>query len=95
MKLSEAIQSLGNTRAQAVAREHVALLHLDWHAGVKHVFQACLVNTSLIPGNIGSKGDTAEGAINKWVEKYIDGYNNRISQHASNLPATIADPCCQ
>ena len=51
---------------------------------------SCLRKTPTLAPSI--KAEDAEGVIIKWVNKYINGYNRRISVRESNFPRTIPDP---
>jgi hypothetical protein len=89
MLLSEAINSVGNKKAISIAQSHAASLGIRWLDGICYVFQACLDNPELVPNK---KGGTQIEVIQKWVNRYNEGYKTRISCRCSNLPGTIADP---
>ena len=92
MKFKEAIIKLNTNKAESIARAKSDELQFDWKSGINYVFKTCLNNPELAPTNIGLKTDDAKGAIERWVIKYYNGYNSRISRHRSNVPGTIADP---
>ncbi len=92
MKFNEALKSIEKSSTLKIAQAKAEELGIDWQSGVKFVFLACMNHTDLAPSSIGTKKDTGEDVIEKWVQKYYDAYNNRISIHRSNLPSTIADP---
>jgi len=92
MKFNEALVSIGKRKAISFAQEKAHRLGLDWLSGIGCVFQACLDNENLAPTNIAIKDGAAKDVIGKWIQKYFDAFNSRISIHRSNLPSTIADP---
>jgi hypothetical protein len=92
MKFNEALGSVGERRALAIAQAKAGGLGIDWQSGVNCVFQACIDNPDLAPSSIGTRYDSPEDVIGKWVQKYYDAFSGRISIHRSNLPSTIADP---
>jgi len=92
MKLPEAIKSLSKRQATSIAQTHATKVGIEWQSGINCIFNACLNDPNLSPTNIGTKKDSATEVVEKWVQKYKDGYTNRISAHRSNMPSTIADP---
>jgi hypothetical protein len=90
MKFAGALEFLGERSAQ-VARDRASLLGLSWNDGINYIFNACYAHPNLAP-NIGSKNDDAYSAIQKWVDKYRNGIEQRITRRASSPPGTIADP---
>ena len=52
---------------------------------------ACCDNPNLAP-QLGGKDDDEKQAIAKWISKYWNAYNKRISTRISNPPGTVADP---
>ncbi len=88
--MSEALILLGSD-SELVTEELADQIDLNWDSGIKYIFRACRLHPALAP-NIGSKKDTTENVIKKWLNKYKNGYEQRISVRSSNLPGTIADP---
>ncbi len=62
---------------------------LAWHRGVKTILTAANKNPNLAP-NI--QADSADKLIKKWLWKYTDSFNNRVSKRTSNPPGTVSDP---
>lgn len=91
MRLNEAIESIGLGVAEKLALKAAIYYKLDWNEGLKYVFHAIIKNRELVP-KIGGKNDNEETVIKKWVEKYSEGFKNRISKRISRLPGTISDP---
>jgi len=92
MKFTEALVSIEKKKAISFAQGKAQELGLNWQSGIGCVFQACLDNEDLAPTNISVRNGTAKDVIEKWIQKYFDAFNRRISIHHSNLPSTIADP---
>ena len=55
------------------------------------ILKACYRNPKLSP-TIKKRVETPEELAKIWLEKYENGYKNRISHHISKLPRTVADP---
>jgi hypothetical protein len=53
------------------------------------LLSACYRNPGLAPG---IKADTPEVLAQKWLRKYQNSYEGRISQRLSRPPGTVADP---
>lgn len=63
-------------------------LHIDY------VSKVCCDIPEIAPDmNSGRKRDllSAEECIKTWVERFLHGYNERVSQHISKMPGTIPD----
>ena len=54
------------------------------------ILKACYRNPQLVPTT--KKAQTLAELAKVWLEKYENGYKNRISQRISQLPHTVADP---
>jgi hypothetical protein len=54
------------------------------------ILRACYRNPQLAPTT--KKAKTPEELAKVWLEKYENGYKNRISRRISQLPHTVADP---
>ncbi len=54
------------------------------------ILRACYRDPQLAP--TAKKAKTPEELAKVWLEKYENGYKNRISQRISQLPHTVADP---
>jgi hypothetical protein len=92
MKMKEALKVLGKNKSLQLAKAFAKQENMKWEEGIKYIFNANLKNSELVPQQFGSKNDSAENIIQKWVQKYKSGYEQRISKRTSNLPSTIADP---
>lgn len=92
MKFIEALETVGKQKSLLIAQAKAKSLGISWTSGINCIFQVCLEKFELAPTHISAKGGSATDVIGKWVQKYHDAYNNRISIHRSNLPSTVADP---
>jgi hypothetical protein len=73
--------------ANAVAQ--AARPALVWNNGVRAILTAAADNHGLAP-NISAL--TQRALLQKWLQKYTDAFNHRISRRASNPPGTVSDP---
>ncbi len=62
-----------------------------WDDGVRVVLEFAANDPKRLAPNI-NKSNANPDPLKRWLQKYSDGYNNRISARAVNLPATIPDP---
>ncbi len=87
MKLANILKNNGT---EAIAKNMAKQEHVDlWDSGFKHIFRACKKYPDLSP-NI--EGASEEETLRKWIRKYKNGSESRISRRVSNLPGTVADP---
>lgn len=88
MKLTDILSGQNNVEAQAknIANNESKTL---WNSGFKHIFRVCVQYPVLSPN---LQGTTQEATLKKWVCKYKNASDSRISRRISNLPGTIADP---
>lgn len=63
--------------------------NLIWNDGVEIILTIAIQNPDLAPN---LKAATRAGLIQKWLQKYANGFNNRISVRNSNPPGTTLDP---
>jgi len=56
---------------------------------IDKILTACVKNQSLCPKNI--NGNDELECLEKWVKKYKEGYDHRISVRTSNIPGTLPD----
>ncbi|HOY21734.1 MAG TPA: SinI family restriction endonuclease [Cellvibrio sp.] len=92
MKLKDAIQNLGQTKATAIAHKLSNEMNVDWEAGACFVFKVITNDPNRVPGNIGGVNDDEHTAIKKWLQKYQTGKEGCASKRVSNPPGTVADP---
>lgn len=91
MKFNEALKQVSKEQASFIARNQAAQLTIPWDNGLSVIFEQCLNHDFLRP-TTGRRSDTKEEAIQKWVNRYQQGFNSRISIRASNPIGTRADP---
>ncbi len=92
MKLTEAIQILGERKATAIAHKLSIEMSIDWESGACFVFKAITNDPNRTPGNIGGVNNNEDMVIKKWLQKYQAGKEACASKRVSNPPGTIADP---
>ncbi len=92
MKLKDAIQNLGQTKATAIAHKLSNEMNVDWDAGACFVFKVITNDPNRVPGNIGGVNDDEHTAIKKWLQKYQTGKEGCASKRVSNPPGIVADP---
>jgi len=87
MKLASVLENHNiEAMAKTVAKQEQPNL---WESGFKHIFCACRKYPDLSP-NV--EASSEEETLRKWIRKYKNGSESRISRRISNLPGTIADP---
>ena len=93
MKLKDAIKKLGSDQAIRQAEQLAqAMPIINWSSDVSFVFYVIAKDWNRIPGNIGGTKDDEIQTIQKWLNQYKQGYQNRASKRISQLPRTIPDP---
>lgn len=65
---------------------------IECEPNLKHSIRVILLSLSKTP-TLAPKIEAADSkeVLSKWINKYLGGYRNRISQRKSNLPGTIPD----
>lgn len=91
MKLIDALNNLG-AKAEEIAKSHSYALGLDWEQGIGLIFNTIQQYPDLAPKNTGGKNDDEISVVLKWVNKYLSGYDGRISTRLSKPLSTVADP---
>jgi len=64
---------------------------LIWDGSVQAILKIAANDPDGLAPNI-KESKTETNVLKKWLRKYADGYNNRISKRAVNLPKTVPDP---
>ena len=92
--MKNAIEALGKEKVYkriitiSSAMKVPASLHIDY------VGKVCCDIPEIAPDmNSGKKRNllSAEECMKTWVERFLHGYNERISQHTSKMPGTVPD----
>lgn len=91
MKFNRVVEELGKKRIVALANIIAQENNLRWNKNIQVILTACCDNPNLAP-QLGGKDDDQKQAIAKWISKYWNAYNKRISIRISNPPGTVADP---
>jgi hypothetical protein len=91
MNLKESIELINHTRAYQILEEvqNSYCFGGELASGSRHVFSILLQFPELANGRI--KGESRDVCIDKWVQKYKSGYDNRPSQRVSNPMGTVED----
>jgi len=87
-----AIQELGAERVMALVKQYASYYHVPEHTHIDYVCRACCENVDLAPKNRGKRLFPVELNVRTWVERFLIGYKNRISERASKTPSTTPDP---
>jgi hypothetical protein len=90
VKLKDVINEIEQLEAERIASEYAQFQDFTWGLGIEKVFRSMFRYHFVIP-NLKVKAGTEEILIQKWVKKYIDGYNGRPSIRVSNPPGTTPD----
>lgn len=78
-------------KAIASAKNATTTSGNNWGQAIETVFTLCCdTPDELFPNNI--QANSLEDYIQRWVNKYFSGFNNRASQRVSNAPSTVPDP---
>lgn len=85
-----ATRSLGQNKAEAHAKTYAAGKGFIWTNGASVIFKASC-DEQLAPSYGSRKVNSEQHAIEIWVDKYFNDYNNRPSRRVSNVPTTKHD----
>lgn len=91
MKFNRIVEKLKKERAITLAIETAEENNLRWNKDIEVIFAACCDNPALAP-KLGGNNDNEQRVFTKWISKYWNAYDNRISSRISNTPSTVADP---
>ncbi|MBE9046350.1 SinI family restriction endonuclease [Pleurocapsales cyanobacterium LEGE 10410] len=90
MKFDQALEKLPKRQAIILAQATAQENNWQWNKDIEIIFTACCDNLDLAP-QLGGKNDDEKQVIAKWISKYWNAYNQRISTRVSNPPGTVAD----
>lgn len=90
MKFDQAIASQSLDELLAIAKGITKARGWIWTEGVAVLLNACYENPTLAP-SLGSTKDDVSAVVQRWLQRYWRGYENRISVRLSNLPQTTPD----
>ncbi len=89
--MQTAIKNLGVDRVRQLVGEYSQTLQIPDELHIMYVCDACCANQDDAPTLRLKKDATLEDRVKRWVEKFKNGYDNRISRRVSKMPGTKPD----
>ena len=92
--MKNAIEALGKEKVYKRIITISSTMNVPASLHIDYVCNVCCGNPEIAPDmNSGKKRNllSAEECMKTWVERFLHGYNERISQHTSKMPGTVPD----